>query len=204
MLLVTMGDMDSPLPPLETGARPIQFGLGTLLVVTAGFAALFSLVAALRAVGFFLAILALGLLVLLRGGPNRAKLLVLAGQSVLLTILFSTCILSGVLIQRATPSAANRTHHAIVWLAPSLTRYRINVGQYPSTQQGLSALLRQPANLPKSAAWAGPYLPGPPPGDAWGQPFVYRHPGVRNPGSYDLWSLGPDGVDSTGDEVGNW
>ena len=100
--------MDSPPPPLENGGRPIQFGLRTLLVVTAGFAALFSLVAALRAVGFFLAIVAVGLLILLRGGANRAKLLVLGGQTVLVASLLGTCILSGVLIQQVTPSAARR------------------------------------------------------------------------------------------------
>jgi len=196
--------MESDAPRLERGNQPVQFGLGTLLAIVAGFAALFSLMAALRAVGFFLAVLALGLLVLVRAGPHRAKLLVLGGQMLIVSTVLSMCIVSGVLIRGVTPSAADRTHDAIEWFAPSLVRYRINVGQYPSTQQGLSALLRRPVNLPDSSAWAGPYLPGLPPGDAWGQPFAYRYPGVRNPASYDLWSLGPDGIDATGDEIGNW
>jgi general secretion pathway protein G len=196
--------MGNELPPLESDGRPIQFGLGALLAATAGFAVLFSLVAALRAVGFFMAVLAAGLLVLVRAGPHRAKLLVLGGQMVVVATLLSMCIISGMLVQGVTPSAAARTQTAIEWLAPSLTRYRINVGRYPSTQEGLRALLRRPGNLPAASVWAGPYLPGPAPGDAWGQPLRYLSPGARNPASYDLWSFGADGVDGTGDEIGNW
>ena len=42
------------------------------------------------------------------------------------------------------------------------------------------------------------------PPDPWGNPFQYEFPGRRNPDSYDLWSFGPDGVNGTADDIGNW
>ena len=89
-------------------------------------------------------------------------------------------------------------------LKTPLTQYRIHLGDYPSTAEGLQALLTAPGD--KSDRWRGPYIEAPSgklPVDPWGRPYQYRYPGTRNKGSYDLFSFGPDGVESE-DDIGNW
>jgi general secretion pathway protein G len=86
-----------------------------------------------------------------------------------------------------------------------LTAYRISVGDYPSTEEGLQALLVAPEG--KADRWHGPYADvtgGKFPLDPWGEPYQYRCPGVHNKDGYDLWSKGPDKIDGTDDDIGNW
>jgi len=84
-----------------------------------------------------------------------------------------------------------------------LTSYRINLGDYPSTAEGLQALITPPQN--KSERWRGPYIEGSQvPVDPWGEAYVYRYPGTKNKGSYDLFSKGPDKAEDTADDIGNW
>lgn len=83
-----------------------------------------------------------------------------------------------------------------------LTTYRIDMGDYPTTEQGLQALYTAPADA--ADRWHGPYAEGKLPVDPWGQPYHYRCPGVHNPSGYDLWSSGPDKIDGTDDDIGNW
>jgi general secretion pathway protein G len=85
--------------------------------------------------------------------------------------------------------------------APLLS-YRMHVGNYPSTAEGLAALVNRPEG---NTRWRGPYLERSSQlMDPWGNPFQYRFPGERNPGSYDVWSNGPDGLPGTADDIGNW
>jgi general secretion pathway protein G len=77
----------------------------------------------------------------------------------------------------------------IASLAKALDMYRIDVGRYPSTEQGLAALSAAPANEPK---WHGPYLQKTVPNDPWGRPYAYKSPG--DTGEFDLISLGKDGA----------
>lgn len=70
----------------------------------------------------------------------------------------------------------------------ALASYRLDVGTFPTTEQGLAALIVNPTNSPK---WLGPYLAKAVPTDPWSRPYVYRFPGAR--GDYDLLSLGKDG-----------
>lgn len=83
--------------------------------------------------------------------------------------------------------------------APML-KYRIDNGSYPSTEQGIAALLNKPSNA--SAKWKGPYIDKIPE-DPWGRTYQYKYPGTRNKDAYDLWSLGPN-PDSDADDIGNW
>ena len=86
-----------------------------------------------------------------------------------------------------------------------LTQYRIDMGDYPSTDEGLQALLVAPQN--KADHWRGPYLEvsgNKLPVDPWQEPYVYRYPGVKNKGGYDIYSKGPDKADGTPDDIGNW
>ncbi|MDQ8202959.1 type II secretion system major pseudopilin GspG [Pelagicoccus sp. SDUM812003] len=83
-----------------------------------------------------------------------------------------------------------------------LFKYRMDTGNYPTTDQGLQALLQKPSNV--SGKWSGPYIEGKDDlVDAWGNELKYRYPSSNNPGSYDLYSLGPDGVESE-DDIRNW
>ena len=76
-------------------------------------------------------------------------------------------------------------------LSGVLDLYRLQVGRYPSEDEGLNALMEQPADAPD---WEGPYLKK---ADAlidpWRRPYIYRFPGEH--GDYDLYSLGADGAD---------
>jgi general secretion pathway protein G len=84
-----------------------------------------------------------------------------------------------------------------------LTVYKIHMGDYPTTAEGLQALITPPAN--KADRWRGPYLQESKlPTDPWGEPYQYRYPGVKNKDRYDLWSKGPDKTDGTEDDIGNW
>ncbi|WP_066263430.1 type II secretion system major pseudopilin GspG [Hydrogenophaga flava] len=73
-------------------------------------------------------------------------------------------------------------------LGKALDAYRLDTGRYPSTEQGLNALVVRPQDEPK---WTGPYLQKAVPLDPWGKPYVYRSPGQSD--DFDLSSLGKDG-----------
>jgi|SRR5687768_9154498 general secretion pathway protein G len=70
----------------------------------------------------------------------------------------------------------------------ALDHYRLDTGRYPTTEQGLEALITRPANEPK---WAGPYLKKAIPSDPWGRPYIYRLPGEQG-GDFDIISYGKD------------
>lgn len=76
----------------------------------------------------------------------------------------------------------------IASLDKALDQYRLDVGQYPTTEQGLDALNGRPQGLER---WAGPYLKKAVPRDPWGHAYVYRAPGEH--GDIDITSLGSDG-----------
>jgi general secretion pathway protein G len=84
-----------------------------------------------------------------------------------------------------------------------LTTYRIQVGDYPSTAEGLAALITSPTD--KVDRWHGPYMEAKTlPKDPWGHEYKYTYPGTHNKDSYDLWSAGPNGIDGDADDIGNW
>lgn len=87
-------------------------------------------------------------------------------------------------------------------LEGSLDLFRFDVGRYPSSTEGLHALIEDPG-VPN---WSGPYLKkNVIPKDPWGREFEYRSPGQH--GDYDLWSLGADGVeggDAENADVTSW
>ncbi|MFN3750714.1 MAG: type II secretion system major pseudopilin GspG [Thiobacillus sp.] len=87
-------------------------------------------------------------------------------------------------------------------LEDALDQYRLDIGRYPATEQGLAALNTQPAGVTR---WRGPYLKKAVPNDPWGNPYQYRSPGEH--GEVDLFSLGRDGQPGgTGDaaDITNW
>jgi general secretion pathway protein G len=73
-------------------------------------------------------------------------------------------------------------------LETALDLFYLDVGRYPSEEEGLKVLYQRPDNVPN---WGGPYLKKPPK-DPWGRDYVYKFPGERG-GAYDITSLGADG-----------
>jgi general secretion pathway protein G len=70
----------------------------------------------------------------------------------------------------------------------ALDQYRLDVGNYPSTEQGLAAIVARPDG---ELRWAGPYMKKAVPPDPWGRPYIYRSPGTK--GEFELMTLGKDG-----------
>lgn len=87
-------------------------------------------------------------------------------------------------------------------LEKALDAYRLDVGRYPTTEQGLAALETKPSN---EARWQGPYLKKAVPLDPWGKPYQYRAPGEK--GEFDLFSFGKDGQaggEGENADITNW
>ncbi len=83
-----------------------------------------------------------------------------------------------------------------------LELYRMDNANYPTTEEGLEALVTPTENSPT------PYIQkGRIPPDPWGNPYEYEQPGQNNPDSFDLWSFGADGTDGgegNDADIGNW
>lgn len=92
-------------------------------------------------------------------------------------------------------SEAKAAQAQLASIAKALDLYRLDVGRYPSTEQGLGALSAAPAN---EARWRGPYLQKAVPADPWGRAYVYKSPGET--GEFDLLSYGKDGAQGGADD----
>ena len=90
-------------------------------------------------------------------------------------------------------------------LSTALDLYELDNGRYPTTEQGLQALITEPTTAPAPKKWNGPYIKKKKsiPEDPWGSDYVYVFPGTHDADEYDLSSYGPDGVES-GDDIVNW
>ncbi|MFT4768634.1 MAG: general secretion pathway protein G [Glaciecola sp.] len=87
-------------------------------------------------------------------------------------------------------------------LEQALEMYKLDVGRYPNTAQGLEALVDKPGS---TAGWNGPYLKGDVPQDPWKQDYLYKYPGERS--ELDVFSYGQNGSpggDGEDADVGNW
>ncbi|PID33712.1 MAG: type II secretion system protein GspG [Thiotrichales bacterium] len=82
----------------------------------------------------------------------------------------------------------------------SLETYKMENYQYPSTEQGIEALVNKPSGEPEAKNWRNynKKLPM----DPWGNPYHYLNPGIK--GDIDIYSAGPDGVAGNEDDIGNW
>ena len=122
-------------------------------------------------------------------------------------------IIIGILAAMVVPNMAGRGEQARVSaaradidanLTSALDLYELDNGQYPTTEQGLKALLEKPSSAPAPASWNGPYLKKKRmPLDPWGREYRYVSPGTHNTEEFDLFSYGQDGVEGK-DDIVNW
>ena len=85
-----------------------------------------------------------------------------------------------------------------------LKHYQSFALRYPTTEQGLKALVEKPTWEPVPQEWRPQAIQALKP-DKWGNEYRYLYPGKHNgPAKPDVWSIGPDGKDGTRDDVGNW
>ncbi len=121
-------------------------------------------------------------------------------------------IIIGILAAMVLPNLSGRSDQARIAaakadieanLSSALDLYELDNGSYPTSEQGLKALLENPSSDEESK-WKGPYLKKKKiPLDPWGQEYVYESPGTHNTKEYDLSSLGKDGVEGK-DDITNW
>jgi general secretion pathway protein G len=93
---------------------------------------------------------------------------------------------------------ATRVNADVGAIRTMLLSYRGINGFYPTTQQGLQALVVEPKVPPKPIRWT--QMMDGVPTDPWGQEYIYRCPGTKNPSDYDVFSAGPDGKPDTADD----
>jgi general secretion pathway protein G len=86
-------------------------------------------------------------------------------------------------------------------MSTALDAFDADTGRYPTTNEGLNALVTEPSNVQN---WNGPYLDATKMNDPWSHAFVYKCPGDHNTSGYDLYSYGPDGQEGGGDDIDNW
>jgi general secretion pathway protein G len=119
----------------------------------------------------------------------------------LLLVLVILAVLAAVVVPRLTGrvEAARRagTISDISNIKTALDVYETDIGRYPTTDEGLAALLTNSVNDPK---WAGPYITKPPT-DKWGNAYEYVCPGTDDPTSFDLSSNGPNGIAGDDDDI---
>ena len=104
------------------------------------------------------------------------------------------------MVGRSEQARVTAVHADLSSIKTALDAFEVDNGYYPKSLQDL---LQAPGNAKN---WHGPYLDPEKglPQDPWGNKYVYYYPGKHNPNSYDLLSVGPDGKESTDDDIGNW
>lgn len=116
-------------------------------------------------------------------------------------------VIIGILVAMVAPRLAGKSEKArivaaqgqISSLGASLDMFELDMGRFPTSEEGLQALVTAPA---ASTQWKGKYIREIPK-DPWARPYQYKSPGMNNKEDYDLFSLGPDGVEGA-DDVTNW
>ena len=119
-------------------------------------------------------------------------------------------VIMGILMTVAVVKLGGKTKQAQIAAAQAdintfktaLGLFEMDCGSYPTTEQGLQALVVQPPNCP---SWKGPYIESGKIKDyPWGHKYTYKCPGDKLPQSYDLSSAGPSGIEGAEDNIGNW
>lgn len=128
----------------------------------------------------------------IRGFTLMEVLLVL----VILVLLGGTASVFFINIQKNAYMDTARTQ--INSFKQALDLYRMDVGSYPSEQEGLQALINPPTSVANPAKWRGPYLKDAIPLDPWDSPYIYR---LIDANTVQVISVGPDKMEGTADDI---
>ena len=122
----------------------------------------------------------------------------------LLLVLVILAVLAALVVPKFTNKSKQARETAaktdVSTIANAINRFEIETSRFPSTEEGLQALLVAPPNI---QGWSSPYLERKPK-DPWMNEYVYKYPGSHNPTGFDIYSMGADGRDGTDDDIGNW
>jgi general secretion pathway protein G len=131
--------------------------------------------------------------------PRRAFTLI---EMIVVIAIIATlaAVVAPAIFQNVGDAKTSAAKSQIEMLGLALNAYRLDNDQFPTSDQGLEALRTMPTGGDVPRNWRGPYLTRVVPTDPWGRPYVYVSPGIRNPKSYDLYTLGRNGIAGGVDE----
>lgn len=138
---------------------------------------------------------------------SRAGFTLIEVLVVLVIIATLASLVAPSVLQHVGTAKEETAKSQIEMIASALDAYRLDNGDYPSTQQGLEALRIEPTGSPQAKNWRGPYLRKAIPNDPWGHPYAYTAPGTVNTLGFDLQSYGSDGViggTGTASDIVSW
>ncbi len=123
----------------------------------------------------------------------------------LLLVLVILSVLAAVVVpkyvKRSEQARVTAARTQISYLETALDAFEIDTGRFPTSQEGLDALVTPPPGL---EGWQSAYIKRGVPNDPWGHPYIYQYPGEHNSDGYDIHSFGADGQDGTADDIDNW
>jgi general secretion pathway protein G len=124
----------------------------------------------------------------------------------MLIVLTIIALLMGMVIMHVTSMSGGaeitKARADLLAYKTMLAEYQLNNGTLPTTEQGLKALWSKPTVEPIPPRWSA--ILDEETLDPWGHSYQYRNPGKHNPDRYDVFSMGPDGLPDTDDDIGNW
>lgn len=138
---------------------------------------------------------------------NRRPGMTLLELMIVLVIIVMLAAIAGPrLLGQQKKAGIKTTQSQINNLDTSLKLYAVDMSTFPTTEEGLTALLQAPTDENKARKWSGPYLDDEAlPVDAWGNAFAYEYPTTKTTRDFPaIWSAGPDGAPDTEDDIRNW
>jgi general secretion pathway protein G len=126
-------------------------------------------------------------------GSSRAGFTLIEILVVITVIAILAGLVSPMIFRNVGDAKVTAAQAQIETFGLALDTYYLHNDHYPSTAQGLDALVHIPTGEPAAPNWRGPYLKKGVPLDPWGNPYHFESPGTQNPSSYDLVSYGRDG-----------
>ncbi len=136
-----------------------------------------------------------------RFGRGRGAFTLIEMLLVLAILAALTAILAPRFTKRSEQARITAARADIASLETALDAFEVDTGRYPTTEEGLTALVEQPGDV---TGWRGPYIKRGVPKDPWGNPYVYQQPGQHNTDTYDLHSMGPNKQEGGDDDIDNW
>ena len=143
------------------------------------------------------------------GHRGRAGFTLIEIMAVVLIIGLLSTIVGAAIFRQVDKARVTAARAQLSSLEGVLELYRMDNGKFPTSEQGLLALVEAPTAepVPRSYPEGGYLKDGKLPLDPWGEPYHYEMPGANNPHSFDIWSFGADGApggEGVDADIGNW